>query len=272
MEKPLVSVLMTVYNRAAYIRDAITSVLASTYSHFELIIVDDCSTDDSLRIAYEIAATDNRITVYANEKNLTDYPNRNRAASYAKGKYIKYLDSDDTIYPYGLEIMVARMEQFPEAALGLSNWGLPDKPFPILLTPEELYRWSFLENRFIFTNAPSSTIILRSAFEDCHGFSGLNQVGDLEFWMKVARRYPVVLMEAGTNWARDHKDSEKYKDSLEVKAKMAFDLCIAALHAEDNPLSIHDKKRAIEKLQTDFKRNKFRGRIKKITSSFFPFR
>ena len=58
------------------------------------------------------------------QTNLGDYPNRNKAASYAKGKYIKYLDADDLIYPHGLEVMVHTMEQFPKAGLGdLSKSG-----------------------------------------------------------------------------------------------------------------------------------------------------
>ena len=90
---PLVSVLMTAYNREKYIAEAIESVLASTYSNLELIIVDDCSKDNTLQIATNYQAKDDRIKVYKNEKNLGDYPNRNKAASYAKGKYLKYVDS-----------------------------------------------------------------------------------------------------------------------------------------------------------------------------------
>ncbi len=101
----LVSVLMTAYNRQKYIAAAIESVLASAYSNFELIIVDDHSNDDTVNIARAYAARDNRIRVYVNEKNLGDYPNRNKAASYAKGEFLKYVDSDDYLYPWGLSII-----------------------------------------------------------------------------------------------------------------------------------------------------------------------
>src|ERR1700753_1799917 len=112
MTNPLVSVLMTAYNRAEYIGQAIESVLASTHANFELIIVDDGSKDDTLAAARSWAAKDNRIKVYLNEQNLGDYPNRNRAASYATGKYIKYLDSDDLLYPHCLQVMVHGMESY----------------------------------------------------------------------------------------------------------------------------------------------------------------
>ena len=110
---PLVSVLMTSFNREKYIAISIKSVLDSSFKDFELIILDDGSTDNTLKIANSFAELDNRIRVYRNEKNLGDYPNRNKVASYAVGKYLKYIDSDDLIYPWGLELMVKMMEDHP---------------------------------------------------------------------------------------------------------------------------------------------------------------
>jgi glycosyltransferase involved in cell wall biosynthesis len=107
---PFVSVLMTAYNREQYIGEAIESVLASSYVNFELIILDDASIDNTLRKARSYEIKDKRVKVYANEKNLTQWPTRNKAARLAKGKYIKYLDSDDTIYDWGLEYCVEMME------------------------------------------------------------------------------------------------------------------------------------------------------------------
>ncbi len=79
MIQSLISILMTAYNREHYITEAIESVLASTYQNWELIIVDDGSKDDTVSIAKSYAAEDARIKVHVNEKNLGDYPNRNRA-------------------------------------------------------------------------------------------------------------------------------------------------------------------------------------------------
>ena len=103
MTRCKVSILTTVYNRDKYLAACINSVLASSYQDWELIIVDDVSTDTSLAISKSYEQKDARIKVYVNDKNLGDYPNRNKAASYAKGKYLKYLDADDLIYPRGLE-------------------------------------------------------------------------------------------------------------------------------------------------------------------------
>ena len=121
LNEPLVSVLMTAYNRERYISEAIESVLTSTYTNFELIILDDCSTDRTVEIAEGFALMDPRIRVYVNENNLGDYRNRNKAAEYAKGKYIKYCDSDDKIFDWTLNYCVKMMEKHPDAGMGILN-------------------------------------------------------------------------------------------------------------------------------------------------------
>ena len=206
---PLVSVLMTAYNREKYITEAIESVLASTFLDFELIVVDDGSTDRSHEIALAYAKRDARIRVYRNEKNLTDYHNRNRAAELARGKYLKYLDSDDRIYPHGLELMVTSMEKFPEAGLGLCQPDSQQGPYPIQMSPHEAYREHFLlESGFLSSYGPSFSIIRADAFRAMGGFSGKRYVGDFELWLKLVARSPVVKMVMGLIWYRIHEAQE----------------------------------------------------------------
>src|SRR5690242_8840441 len=112
---PTVSILMTAFNRERYIGEAIESVLCSSYADFELVIVDDASSDHTVEIANKYAEEDKRIKVFVNEKNVGDYPNRNKAAQYSTGKYIKYVDSDDKLYREGLQNCIAWMEDAPEA-------------------------------------------------------------------------------------------------------------------------------------------------------------
>lgn len=89
----LVSVIMPNYNGAKYIKDSIDSVLAQTYQNWELIIVDDCSTDNSLEVIAQYQ--DERIKVFKNEKNSGAAVSRNKAIENATGRYIAFLDSDD---------------------------------------------------------------------------------------------------------------------------------------------------------------------------------
>lgn len=204
---PLVSVLMTVYNREKYIAEAIQSVLNSSYKDFELIITDDCSTDQSLAIAKEFAAKDSRIRVYANEVNLGDYPNRNRAASFATGKYLKYVDADDVMYYHELEVMVRFIEKFPEAGFGLGGPMDEGRPFPFLLSPREIYLDSFYHINH-FDRAPGSGIIKTAIFRELGGFSGKRMIGDYEFWLKIARYHPMVRVPPDLHWNRIHQEQE----------------------------------------------------------------
>lgn len=171
---------MTAFNREKYIAEAIESILTSTFKDFELIIVDDCSKDATVEIARSYEELDQRVKVFVNDKNLGDYPNRNKAASYASGKYIKYVDADDYIYPNGLEIIVNQMEKFTDAAVGL--FSLPQniqKPFPILLSPREVYLYNFF-GQGLFHKAPLSAIIRKDAFDQVGGFSLIRHAGDFD--------------------------------------------------------------------------------------------
>lgn len=208
VNEPLVSVLMTTYNREKYVAYAVESVLNSTYSNLELIIVDDGSKDNTVNIVKEIAAKDNRVRFYINETNLGDYPNRNKAASLAKGKYLKYVDADDYIYPTGLQVLVSMMEKFPEAGYGLCS--LPqhiDSPFPIMMTPAEAYTYHYT-GPGLFHKAPLSAIIRTDVFNEVGGFDNIRMAGDFEMWHRLSQRYPVLLMPEGVVWYREHDAQE----------------------------------------------------------------
>lgn len=191
---PLVSVLMTAYNREQYIAEAIESVLASTYPNFELIIVDDCSTDKTVEIAKRFALNDTRIKLYINENNLGQFENRNKAASYAVGKYLKYLDSDDIIFSDGVEYCVAEMEKFPEASIGmlyLKNRNVTDS---FLLPPEAAVKEHFF-NGSLLSIGPSGSIFRRDYFEKNNGYdTRFDLLSDNFLNIQLAVKAPVVLL------------------------------------------------------------------------------
>lgn len=93
--KNLVSVIIPVYNAAKTIEKTIKSVLHQSYTYFEIIIIDDCSTDNSFQIIEELSESDSRIILYRNEKNLGVAKTRNAGINIAKGEFISFLDSDD---------------------------------------------------------------------------------------------------------------------------------------------------------------------------------
>ena len=256
MTSSKVSILTTVYNRDKYLAACIESVLASSYQNWELIIVDDVSTDTSLAIAKSYEQKDPRIKVYINQTNLGDYPNRNKAASYAKGTYIKYLDADDLIYPHGLEIMVHTMEQFPEAGLGISQKVAEDiKPYPFVMQPKETFKREFLM-RGVLGLGPTGTIIRRDVFEKLSGFTGTRYIGDTEMWYKIALIYPVVKMEDDLIFWRQHDDQEitKGQESF-FYLENTFRLKLNTLNKKELPLGALERQVALKKLNNRFSRN-----------------
>ena len=97
--------LVPVYNVEAYIRQCIESVLNQTFSDFELIAVDDCGQDNSIKIVQEYAKNDNRIKILYHKKNKRQGGARNTALKAATGDYIFCLDSDDWMEPNSLALL-----------------------------------------------------------------------------------------------------------------------------------------------------------------------
>ena len=106
----LVSIIMPSYNTARFLGETIDSVIAQTYTNWELIIVDDCSTDNTDEIVGKYL-TDERVRYIKNEKNSGAAVSRNRALREAKGKWIAFLDSDDLWEPNKLEQQITFMEE-----------------------------------------------------------------------------------------------------------------------------------------------------------------
>ena len=114
---PRVSIGMPVYNGEKYIEAAIKSILAQTYSEFELIISDNASTDRTMTICQAYVAEDRRIHYYRNDHNLGAAPNFNRVFELSSGEYFKWASSDDVIAPDYLEKCVNVLELNPEVIL-----------------------------------------------------------------------------------------------------------------------------------------------------------
>lgn len=206
MDTPLVSVLMTSYNREDYIGEAIESVLKSTYQNFELIIVDDGSSDNTVEIIKASAKEDKRIRFYQNEINLGDYRNRNMAATYAKGAFIKYFDSDDVLYPWGLGYCVDLMEKYPNAGMGI--FKASNKITKEYILPEESIRYHFFTSNFL-NIGPSGTILRTAAFKEVGYFTAsYGPASDMYFNLKIASLYPVVILEKEFFYYRVHSGQE----------------------------------------------------------------
>lgn len=111
MNAGLVSIITPTYNCGRFIAETIQSVLAQTYTDWEMIIVDDCSTDDTASVVNEYASKDKRIKYLCNEHNSGAALTRNYALREAQGRWIAFLDSDDLWLPQKLERQIAFMQQ-----------------------------------------------------------------------------------------------------------------------------------------------------------------
>lgn len=111
MKQELVSIITPSYNSLDTIERTIESVIAQTYTNWEMIIVDDCSIDDSRELIQSWCERDRRIQLVARGWNAGPAVTRNRGISVAKGRYIAFLDADDTWFPHKLETQIAFMQQ-----------------------------------------------------------------------------------------------------------------------------------------------------------------
>lgn len=107
--QPLVSVIMPCYNMAPYVSDSIKSVIAQTYPYWELLIVDDASTDETVNIIESFVQTDSRIKLAIKKQNSGISDTRNQCIQMAKGLFLAFLDADDIWHPEKLEKQLSFM-------------------------------------------------------------------------------------------------------------------------------------------------------------------
>ena len=200
------SVIIPLYNKAPYIRKALESVLAQTYADYELIIIDDGSTDESAEIAEAIlqdpASSPNRLIRQANSGVSAA---RNNGVAQASGEYIAFLDADDWWEPTYLEKMAQLIEDYPEAGLYASNY-VYYKPCKTRVAvnnietgyfnyPKAYYEGSAMP---IWTGA---AMIPRNVFEEMGGFPlGIKLGEDFLLWSKIAMQYKVAFLNEALAW------------------------------------------------------------------------
>ena len=111
--KPLISIIMPVYNAADYLKAAIQSILSQTYSHWELIIIDDASTDSTPKILKSFSRN-SKIKIFKNSRNLGVAASLNRALSLSRGQYIARMDADDISHPNRLQKQLKFLQSHPK--------------------------------------------------------------------------------------------------------------------------------------------------------------
>lgn len=162
MTTPRVSILMPVYNVAAYLREAMDSMLAQTYTDFELIVLDDCSPDNSAEILDTY--TDPRIVRYRGEKNVGLSNVLNVGMQLARGEYIARMDSDDLSTPERLAVQVAYLDAHPEIDLcscGMELFGAKKEVWVRENNPEDVKITALFHSPILH----ASSVWRRASFE-----------------------------------------------------------------------------------------------------------
>jgi hypothetical protein len=201
------------------------------------VVCDDGSRDSTVGIINDYAGRDSRIRCSINERNLGDYANRRRVATLARGRFLKYHDSDDVMYPHCLATMVEPLEAEPRAGFALSgarSW--PGGPCPMLLTPRLAYEREFLGSG-LFQQGPASALFRSDVFRELGGFPEVDYAGDYLFWLRACATVNVLLVPGDLFYYRIHAGQEIAKpESLVPYARGAAEAW-RILNSEKCPLT-----------------------------------
>ena len=192
------SVIIPLYNKEAYIEQTLGSVLAQTYPFFEVIIVDDGSSDASLQIVNGI--TDSRIRVIS-QVNSGVATARNRGVKEAKENYVAFMDADDFWAPNYLERIAFLISTCPDAGIfacryvEMMNGNRKAVSIDLETTFEYISYFSLYAKTFISPVWTSATIVLRDIFLKNGGFNTSLKMGeDIDLWVRIALKEPIAYL------------------------------------------------------------------------------
>lgn len=207
---PEISVIIPTFNYAHYIKEAIKSVISQTYTDFEIIVIDDGSTDDTKEVLQAYIRTN--VIKYIYQKNKGLAAARNTGISSSTGRFITFLDSDDLFTKDKLQLLRTALVSHPDAGMAYGNH--------ILWVRAKLYK----KPKFSPGTAPSgwilpqlfrnalmsvpSVMVRRECFERIGLFNeSLTTTEDWEMWMRIAAEYKVVYVDKIIAYVRVHPDS-----------------------------------------------------------------
>jgi len=203
MTRPVVSVVTPFFNTASYLTQCIESVLAQSYSDFEYILMDNCSTDGSSEIAVTYAKNDPRIRLIRCTQFLSQLPNYNRALAAISdtSKYCKIVQADDWIFPECLQLMVRAFEQSETIGLVSAYWLNGNKTFEnqlggagfprqtSMLPGRECAQWYLRTGNSIF-GAQTQVMYRSSLVRDHEGFFDISfPFADLQKCIEILERW-----------------------------------------------------------------------------------
>lgn len=201
----LISIVLPIYNGEKYMRQSIESVINQTYKNWELIIIDDCSTDNTPTIAKKYAEKDNRIRYYRNETNLKLPRGLNRGFSLSKGDYLTWTSDDNLYHPNALEVMLNTLLENKVELVYASYYMVDEnnKTIGETIAPEDSKRailaWNCVGACFLYT---------RKIYEEIGEYNPeLFLVEDYEFWIRVCSKFEGVAIKEKLYKYRSHSEN-----------------------------------------------------------------
>ena len=220
------SIITPAYNCGATISETIESVVQQTYSNWELLVVDDCSTDNTVEVVSTYAAVDRRVKLIRLKKNSGSAVARNTAIQNAKGRFVALLDSDDLWKPHQLSFMLNNKYSFSFTAYDVFRTS-SDTHRRIFEAPEKITYYQYLHNSII---GCLTVMIDREHLQDFHMESGYLE--DVLTWMHYLRRGFVAhglnenlasyRVSATSKSANKIKNSQRYYKCLKQQEGISF--------------------------------------------------
>lgn len=192
---PLISIIIPVYNGAATLVDTIASLQRQTYPHFEILAIDDGSTDDTVAVLQAIAEPRLRVVSYDNAGQAVS---RNRGLELAQGEYVSFIDADDLWTPDKLADQLAALTARPRAAIAYSWTDHIDATGQFLRHgPQLCFEGNVLRKLLYsdFIGSGSNILVRRSAIVEIGGFDpSLPPSEDWDCWLRLAQRFEFVVV------------------------------------------------------------------------------
>lgn len=240
--KNLISVIMPVYNGQDYLAEAIKSILNQSFSDFEFIIIDDCSTDNSLEIAEYFLKQDNRIKITKLAKNIGIVGALNVGLNVAQGKYIARMDADDISVPERLEKQYSFLENHPEVGLVSSDVSVIDSSGKIqfiiqMPQTKNMINWAFC----YFDPIVHPTVMVKNSLISLSG-GYRNQIEneedyfpeDYDLWVRIIRNTEFYNLSEPLLRLRKHDNNITKKNEISIM-KNSIRVCGWYLQSLNSP-------------------------------------
>ncbi len=229
---PLISVVIPCYNAQAYLAEAIESALNQSYTHIEILILDDGSTDDSPRIAKSYK-NENRL-IYLHQENSGLSSARNLGIRHSSGKYIALLDADDRWEPYKLSRQMETFQTAPSCGMVFTDYSTFDSQGLRDSRRNADHHAGIVEYSQLLSRSnfiyPSTVLIRRSVFDVCGSFDeSLRSIEDYDMWLRIAQKFKVRGIREPLTAIRIHE----HNMSGNIPVMLKYEKKVVEKHRQD---------------------------------------